>query len=1357
MFRKKASPPPNASPRFVDYFVVCGLDTVSGLEVDPVIGDSPHRWPLQRSFKSSVLAHFPDQAPGNPFDGDAFRLLCLPRGLLFAKEGHVPEPQFHSFLVTKEDGSRVYGSALTFYELVTTGKVLDALEMLQAMYKQEVKLQRGVSPQERQRDDINGEDFEFDGKQGDRIFVCQCIAFVSKIPFIWAYEQYLSQLYELSRDNDSVLPMESYIYNLLFEVPLPPPGRSLRLTGPKGPITCIRPNKERSLPLLEYPIKRLFDWLTLDDIILIFTCFLLEHQILLIASKYHKLMTTAECFSALMLPFSWQHVYVPILPRSLLHYLDAPVPFIMGLQRLPCDKRPDVPGEVVTVDLDNSKVNGPEDIPDLPNYYHLKRLIEMKLDDFTPNNSGISTRRGSLNSQGSGSLSRNVSMNKLEPVLEEDRLSPPSKEEETESQEGKKANMSNKEKEMKQKKPQSIHPQLAQMLQLARKAGIETSISHLLSSSEDTETETNGTVNSNSKEETDGGILPEQQTDMDFNNNIREVFLQYFVQLFADYDKFVIPPQSDYQTWLTSREHLQNFDKAAFLSDQPERYLPFLSPFLETQSFASLIDNKILSSWHPCDPLLALFDSRIQELKQTRGVLRSPSEEIAAQTVQVSLQKLSFRNLRIDHRARPPRKLSSLSAREDADAVDAPGEGQFARLHSSTLLNQGSSEVSDKKSHASWSRSQKRQQQWEHLLASGQNLVQEARKNASPQPPFSNSSPESMNKSQGSFVLHLLKEARMKVKRLLVQKMGREAFIMGHGELRGRSVTGVEENTLIASLCDLLERIWSHGLNVAREGRSCLWSHLMAYMSRKEETEANTNALLSKRYSMPNMHKDKSAAPRKWSGGGLIATDDEPCDGEKQSKLASLRNWAFGSPEMRRRITNLLMPTPPDFVYDLQCVQNMADIKTQVGFARAWIRLALEKKQLADHLKMLLSDNELVTARYRDYAFLRSEDEREQFLFHLLSLTAVDFRCFTLGFANTLVTYRISFVTGKSLTSSTTTANLWIMLSGENANTGRVPIPRGEYDVDLKHPNLGLLTTLRVGHDNAGISPGIFIEMIIIRNLVTDTVWKFPCGRWLAKGEDDRSIERLLVGEIEDRNPVSRISKELTPPRSESPKVSRKDDRVENSVIVDDYLQAIADVVNQMIKHCTEPAAEGHSSLSFLLCGERGLCQAIHNVFVYNLRSRRFRSNLLPWDYIQKVYESLARLTTSGNTTRKISPTPQMLFKQNTSGDLPHIPARELTQSENTFVLTIAKISSASNTIGKDGKFQAFVCLGARDHQLSNWMAVLSQSTVAETFYEPSSFFRQQQLMTPLLTTLSALNDMNIKLETAILKGIEDD
>lgn len=53
--------------------------------------------------------------------------------------------------------------------------------------------------------------------------------------------------------------------------------------------------------------------------------------------------------------------------------------------------------------------------------------------------------------------------------------------------------------------------------------------------------------------------------------------------------------------------------------------------------------------------------------------------------------------------------------------------------------------------------------------------------------------------------------------------MGSEVVDLGLGT--EFSIVGVEENTMIASLCDLLERIWSHGLQ-HKFGKSALWMHL---------------------------------------------------------------------------------------------------------------------------------------------------------------------------------------------------------------------------------------------------------------------------------------------------------------------------------------------------------------------------------------------------------------------------------------------------------------------------------------------------------------------------------------------------
>lgn len=43
-------------------------------------------------------------------------------------------------------------------------------------------------------------------------------------------------------------------------------------------------------------------------------------------------------------------------------------------------------------------------------------------------------------------------------------------------------------------------------------------------------------------------------------------------------------------------------------------------------------------------------------------------------------------------------------------------------------------------------------------------------------------------------------------------------------------------------------------------------------------------------------------------------------------------------------------------------------------------------------------------------------------------------------------------------------------------------------------------------------------DTILGGKLVSDSEYRFPCGRWLGKGVDDGSIERLLVAELLSNN-----------------------------------------------------------------------------------------------------------------------------------------------------------------------------------------------------------------------------------------------
>lgn len=131
----------------------------------------------------------------------------------------------------------------------------------------------------------------------------------------------------------------------------------------------------------------------------------------------------------------------------------------------------------------------------------------------------------------------------------------------------------------------------------------------------------------------------EYQETLIFNSAIREIFLNRFVQMFSSYEHFVIQPSQvhiksayeiksafcnynkinfmlkDKDEWINNRDSMHVFDKATFLSDQPTQHLPFLSRFLETQMFASLVDSKVMSTWSELDYNIKVFDQRIFALK----------------------------------------------------------------------------------------------------------------------------------------------------------------------------------------------------------------------------------------------------------------------------------------------------------------------------------------------------------------------------------------------------------------------------------------------------------------------------------------------------------------------------------------------------------------------------------------------------------------------------------------------------------------------------------------------------------------------------------------------------------------------
>ncbi|XP_048355954.1 DENN domain-containing protein 5B isoform X2 [Sphaerodactylus townsendi] len=1264
-----APPGPGSAPcRFAHYFVLCGIDADSGLEPDELAGENFDQSPLRRTFKSKVLAHYPQNIEWNPFDQDAVNMLCMPKGLSFRTQTDNRDPQFHSFIITREDGSRTYGFVLTFYEEVTSKQICTAMQTLYQMHNAEQcssvcassscsmdslasSLDEGDSTSLAKMQRYNSYDIN-----RDTLYVSKSICLIAPLPFMQACKKFLIQLYKaVTSQQPPPLPLESYIHNILYEVPLPPPGRSLKFYGVYEPIVCQRPGPNE-LPLSDYPLREVFELLGLENLIQVFTCVLLEMQILLYSQDYQRLMTVAEGITTLLFPFQWQHVYVPILPASLLHFLDAPVPYLMGLQSKEGTDRSklELPQEanLCFVDIDNHFIELPEELPQFPNKLDfIQEISEVLLQFEVP-------LEATFHSSENATKLKNLVLNELANDKKNGNIP---------------SNTINMYELLKGNET------IARLQALAKRTGVAVDKMSITSPLAEKERDV--------KLQCEEGEL----RDYKLNVLLREVFANRFTQMFSDYEAFVIQAAQDRESWLTNREQMQNFDKASFLSDQSEPYLPFLSHFIETQMFATFIDNKIMSQWEEKDPFLRVFDSRIDKMRLYH--VRAPALRMSAYqkcgTLKEAAQAIEQRLTKIDHTAIHPHLLDMKIGQGKYE------QGFFPKLQSDVLATGPANNnrwVS--RSTTAQRRKDRLRQHSEHIGLDNdlrEKYMQEARtlgKNLR-QPKLSDLSPAVIAQTNWKFVEGLLKECRMKTKRMLVEKMGHEAVELGHGEA---NITGLEENTLIASLCDLLERIWSHGLQV-KQGKSALWSHLIQYQEREEKQE----------------HLAESPV-------------------------------AIG-PERRKSDSGLMLPTlRVSLISDMRHIQNMSEIKTDVGRARAWIRLSLEKKLLSQHLKQLLSNQALAKKLYKRYAFLRCEEEREQFLYHLLSLNAVNYFCFTSVFTTIVIPYRTVIIPIKKLSNAITTSNPWICVSGELGDTGIMQIPKNLLEMTFECQNLGKLTTVQLGHDNSGLLAKWLVDCVMVRNEITGHTYKFPCGRWLGKGVDDGSLERILIGELVPSTSDEDLGKRCrTPPQQKSPTTARrlsittltgKNPKPNTGQIQ----EGIGEAVNNIVKHFHKPEKE-RGSLTVLLCGENGLVAALEQVFHHGFKSARiFHKNIFIWDFIEKVIAYF-------ETTDQVGDNEEDVLLQKSS--------------YTTFCRYVNAINTAPRNIGKDGKFQILVCLGTRDHLFPQWIPLLAECPAITRMYEENALLRDHMTVNSLIRVLQTLQDFNIILEGSLIKGVD--
>eukprot|EP00884_Botryococcus_braunii_P014564 jgi/Botrbrau1/23108/Bobra.0243s0042.1 len=229
----------------------------------------------------------------------------------------------------------------------------------------------------------------------------QVLCLISPHPFFTMYYKVLQILESILKQGELLtklpwcteLPLSSPPAVFLEQFcrqcgPSPQPGQILRLELPAAttPLNVSPPRQLGRTPLAStdkfvevevppdtgngagnagIPFARLLWAVPVPQLLALLEALLLEKRVLLLGTEPDTVSAATHAAAALLYPFRWVHIFLPLLPHSLKDYLLAPMPFLIGLpgshavaglSRIPLE-------EVVVVDLDLGTVrqglNGP--------------------------------------------------------------------------------------------------------------------------------------------------------------------------------------------------------------------------------------------------------------------------------------------------------------------------------------------------------------------------------------------------------------------------------------------------------------------------------------------------------------------------------------------------------------------------------------------------------------------------------------------------------------------------------------------------------------------------------------------------------------------------------------------------------------------------------------------------------------------------------------------------------------------------------------------------------------------------------------------------------------------------------------
>ncbi|XP_017780101.1 PREDICTED: myotubularin-related protein 13 isoform X2 [Nicrophorus vespilloides] len=313
--------------RLADYFVIVGYD---------------HEKERSGISNGMILQRFPEKDWSDTPFIEGIEWFCQPQGWALSTDRQ--EPRFFVSVLTDIDANRHYCACLCFNETVSI---------------------KPSKPVDEDEDTVDGETSLARLipviSHHSIMYAPKCLVLVSRLDYIETFRNCLGIIYTVYVENLNV-HLETLVGNILGCIQVPPPGGpQVRFSIGAGDRQALQPPISPSLPVTHTSVNLLFQQLGIRNVLVLFCAIMTEHKILFHSKSYNRLTEACRALTALMYPFRYSHVYIPLLPAALVEVLSTPTPFIMGVHS---SLRSEVAElmDVIVADLDGGSITVPDGV-----------------------------------------------------------------------------------------------------------------------------------------------------------------------------------------------------------------------------------------------------------------------------------------------------------------------------------------------------------------------------------------------------------------------------------------------------------------------------------------------------------------------------------------------------------------------------------------------------------------------------------------------------------------------------------------------------------------------------------------------------------------------------------------------------------------------------------------------------------------------------------------------------------------------------------------------------------------------------------------------------------------------------------